>query len=195
MFEKVDAFLEISNARKTESTINLIRALSKDGYKIDYDEIRSTHSGQINRAVVAAELLKKGYIPDIKSAFKTLLHENGGYYQPPKRVASEEAIEFLSSIHAVSVLAHPYLTFDADEAEKFLKMAVPNGLRAMETRYSTYSDEILIHASETAKRFSLLESGGSDDHGDNKPHIRLGTGMANLCVPYGFYEKMREAKA
>ena len=195
MFEKVDAFLEISNARKTESTINLIRALSKDGYKIDYDEIRSTHSGQINRAVVAAELLKKGYIPDIKSAFKTLLHENGGYYQPPKRVASEEAIEFLSSIHAVSVLAHPYLTFDADEAEEFLKMAVPNGLRAMETRYSTYSDEISIHASETAKRFSLLESGGSDDHGDNKPHIRLGTGMGKLCVPYGFYEKMREAKA
>ena len=194
-FPKVDAFLETANARKTESTKKLVRALYEDGYKIDYDEIRSSHAGQINRAVIAAELLKKGYIPDIKSAFRSLLSEKGPYYTPPKRVSSEEAIEFLASVHAVSVLAHPYLTFDADEAEEFLKMAVPNGLRAMETRYSTYSDEISIHASETAKRFSLLESGGSDDHGDNKPHIRLGTGMGNLCVPYGFYEKMREAKA
>ncbi len=194
-FPKVDAFLEIANARKTESTKNLIRALSKDGYKIDYDELRASHSGQINRAVVAAELLKKGYIPDIKSAFKTLLSENGGYYTPPKRVSSAEAIGFLSSVGAVSVLAHPYLTFDHEEAEAFLRMAVQHGLMAMETRYSTYTEEISGLASETARKFGLLESGGSDDHGDNKPHIRLGTGMGNLRVPYGFCEKMREANS
>ncbi|MBR3929327.1 MAG: PHP domain-containing protein [Clostridia bacterium] len=191
-FSKVDAFLEIANARKAESTKNLIKALFEAGYKIDYDEIRASHAGQINRAVVAAELLKKGCIPDIKHAFKTLLSENGGYYTPPKRVSSEEAIEFLSSIRAVSVLAHPYLTFDKRDAEDFLRMAVPHGLMAMETRYSTYSEEISRIASETAKRFSLLESGGSDDHGDNKPHIRLGTGMGNLFVPYAFYEKLKE---
>lgn len=194
-FPKVEAFLEIANRRKTESTKNLIRALSNDGYKIDYDEIQSSHGGQINRAVVAAELLKKGYIPDIKSAFKILLSENGGYYTPPKRVSSAEAIGFLSSIGAVSVLAHPYLTFDHDGTEEFLRMAAPHGLMAMETRYSTYSDEISRIASETARKFGLLESGGSDDHGDNKPHIRIGTGMGNLCVPYGFYEKMKEANS
>lgn len=192
-FPKVEAFLEIANARKTESTKNLIRALSKDGYKIDYDEIRASHTGQINRAVVAAELLKKGYIPDIKSAFKTLLSENGGYYTPPRRVTSMEAIEFLSSVGAVSVLAHPYLTFDPSEAEAFLKSAVPHGLVAMETRYSTYSEEISCLASETAKRYGLLESGGSDDHGDNKPHIRLGTGMGTLSVPYAFFERLKGA--
>lgn len=194
-FPKVDGFLETANARKTESTVKLIRALHQAGYKIDYDEIRSSHSGQINRAVVAAELLKKGYIPDIKSAFKTLLNENGPYYTPPRRVTSFEAIEFLSSVGAVSVLAHPYLTFDSDEAEEFLKTYVPYGLMAMETRYSTYSEEISNHASETARKFGLLESGGSDDHGDNKPHIRLGTGMGNLVVPYSFYEKLKEANA
>lgn len=191
-FPKVDAFLETANQRKTESTKNLIKALSKDGYKIDYDEIRASHAGQINRAVVAAELLRKGYIPDIKSAFKTLLSENGGYYTPPRRVSSAEAIEFLSSVRAVSVLAHPYLTFDPEEAEEFLRMAVPHGLAAMETRYSTYTQEISDLATETAKKFGLLESGGSDDHGDNKPHIRLGTGMGRLCVPYAFFEKLKE---
>lgn len=187
-FHKVDAFLEKSNARKSESTKKLVYALSKDGYKLDYDEIVSAHAGQINRAVIAAELLKKGYITDIKQAFKTLLIENGKYYTPPKRVSSEEAIEFLSSVRAVSVLAHPYLTFDREEVNVFLDMAVRHGLMAMETRYSTYTDEIGVLASQTAKRFGLLESGGSDDHGDNKPHIHLGTGMGNLHVPYEFFE-------
>lgn len=192
-FQKVDAFLEKANARKTESTKNLIRALNKDGYKIDYDEIRAAHASQINRAVVAAELHKKGYVPDVKSAFRTLLSEKGGYYTPPKRVAAAEAIEFLSSVRAVSVLAHPFLTFDACEAEEFLRMAVAHGLMAMETRYSTYSEEISRLASETAKRYGLLESGGSDDHGDNKPHIKLGTGMGTLSVPYEFYQRLKGA--
>ena len=57
-FSQIDAFLEAANERKTESTKKLVHALSKDGYKIDYDEIRQSHAGQINRAVVAAELLK-----------------------------------------------------------------------------------------------------------------------------------------
>ncbi|MBQ6716573.1 MAG: PHP domain-containing protein [Clostridia bacterium] len=187
-FSQIDAFLEAANERKTESTKKLVHALSKDGYKIDYDEIRQSHAGQINRAVVAAELLKKGYITDIKSAFKTLLHENGGYYAPPKRIDSMEAIVFLNSIHAVSVLAHPYLTFHEAEAEGFLRLAVPNGLMAMETRYSTYSEAVSELASRTAKRFGLLESGGSDDHGGNKPHIHLGVGMGKLFVPYSIYE-------
>ena len=190
-YNDVEAFLEKANERKTESTKQLIYALSKDGYKIDYDEIRSRHAGQINRAVVASELLKKGYIPDIKTAFKTLLLENGGYYTPPKRIASEEAIEFLNSINAVSVLAHPYLTFSVSEADEFIKTAVSHGLVAMETRYSTYSDEISEIASKTAKKYGLLESGGSDDHGDNKPHIHLGVGMGNLNVPYEYFEKLR----
>lgn len=191
-FYKVDAFLEKSNEWKKESIKNLVYALSKDGYNLDYDEIVSAHAGQINRAVIAAELMKKGYVSDIKQAFKTLLIENGKYYTPPKRVSSEEAIEFLSSVRAVSVLAHPYLTFDKEEVNVFLDMAVRHGLMAMETRYSTYTEEIGVLASQTAKRFGLFESGGSDDHGDNKPHIHLGTGMGNLHVPYEFFEILQK---
>lgn len=191
-FRDVSDFLQEANARKCESTKKLINALSKDGYDISYDEIRNRHAGQINRAVVAAHLKEKGYIKEIKDAFRTILSENGGYYTPPRRVTSIEAIEFLSSVGAVSVLAHPFLTFENEEAEEFLRMAVGHGLTAMETRYSTYSEEINAIASSAAKKYGLLESGGSDDHGDNKPHIRLGTGMGNLSVPYEFYEKMRD---
>ena len=39
----------------------------------------------------------------------------------------------------------------------------------------------------------LLESGGSDFHGEAKPHIQLGVGRGNLCVPFEFYEALRAA--
>ena len=193
-FSAVSGFLEEANARKTESTKKLIAALSKDGYDISYDEIRKKHVGQINRAVVASHLKEKGYIQEIKDAFRTILSENGGYYTPPKRVTSIEAIEFLSSVGAVSVLAHPYLTFKPDEVEVFLKKAVPHGLLAMETRYSTYSEEISCLATRTAQKYGLLESGGSDDHGENKPHIQLGSGMGSLLVPESFFRHLKTCR-
>ena len=45
-----------------------------------------------------------------------------------------------------------------------------------------------------AKKYGLLESGGSDFHGANKPHIALGTGQGNLQIPYEFYEKLKSLK-
>ena len=42
-----------------------------------------------------------------------------------------------------------------------------------------------------AKEFNLLESGGSDFHGNAKPHIRLGNGMGNLQINYSYLEKLR----
>lgn len=191
-YEALENFMEEANQRKNESTRKMIEALKKDGYRVDYDEILSTHAGRINRAVVAAELLKKGYISQIKDAFRTLLREYGPYYTPPERISAVAAVEFLASLGAVSVLAHPYLTFKEDQVRAFLKKAEPHGLTAMETRYSTYTEEVNRLASETAREFGLLESGGSDDHGGNKPHIQMGSGMGGLFVPHAFYKKLAE---
>ncbi|MCM1467231.1 MAG: phosphoesterase, partial [Alistipes sp.] len=57
---------------------------------------------------------------------------------------------------------------------------------------STYTegDEILIR--KLAKENGLLISGGSDFHGTNKPHIRLGVGKGNLKVPYEVLENLKK---
>ena len=56
----------------------------------------------------------------------------------------------------------------------------------METRYATYTPEMSNAACFLAQEFGLLESGGSDFHGANKPDIQLGSGAGNLLVPYAF---------
>ena len=44
------------------------------------------------------------------------------------------------------------------------------------------------------KKLNLLESGGTDYHGDHKPNINIGFGYEDkpLKIPYEFLHKMKE---
>lgn len=181
-FGQITDYLSIINRRKEESNQTLIRNLNDAGYNLNYEEIRARHQGNINRAVIAAAMLEKGYVAQIKEAFKGPLSKKNGLYLPPERIPATEAIAFLKSIHVVPVLAHPYLNLNEAELTDFLRIAKPLGLAAMETQYSTYSSEITASACRMAERFDLLHSGGSDYHGSNKPDIHLGIGKGDLAI-------------
>lgn len=193
-FEQVTDFLSIINRRKEESNRRLIQNLNKAGYELCYEELKEQHQGNINRAVIAAAMLEKGYISEIKEVFKGLLSEENGLYIPPERISSFEAIAFLRSIGAVPVLAHPFLNLQKEELISFIQQAKPYGLAAMETQYSTYSPEMTAAATEIANAYGLLESGGSDYHGANKPDIELGIGRGSLSVPTRFVNCMQDYK-
>ena len=122
----------------------------------------------------------------VQEAFQTLLSKKHGYFIPPERIPVFEAIEYLRSLGAVSVLAHPFLNLTAEELRVFLPEAKQHGLTAMETHYSKFSPEETALARSIAREFDLAESGGSDFHGDVKPDILLGTGRGDLKVPAEF---------
>ena len=180
------------NDLKEQSNIALINALNADGYELDYKKIKaSTPEGQVNRAHIAAEMTNKGYVSSINEAFATLLSSKGKYYRPPQRLTSFETISFIRSIGALPILAHPFLNFDEQRLRRFLSEAKPYGLAGMETMYSKYSEETTFLAHSIAKEYSLLESGGSDFHGENKKGIALGNGMGNLDIPISVYETLK----
>lgn len=190
---KITALLEIYNQKKEASNKNLIHALNRSGYDLDYDQIRLHHpEGTLNRATIAAALLEKGYVGSIQEAFKGVLSKKSGYYVPPERLSAFDAINFLRSIGAVPVLAHSFLNLKTEEELRtFLQEAIPHGLTAMETMYSSYTLEITETARRIAREFHLLESGGSDFHGQTKPLIRLGIGRGSLAVPAAFADNLR----
>lgn len=39
-----------------------VASLNTAGYELSYAELRERHQGNVNRAVIAAELLRKGYM-------------------------------------------------------------------------------------------------------------------------------------
>lgn len=191
-FDRITAMLEETQAAKERSNLDLVARLAEDGYVIDYPALRAqAGDGFINRANIAQALVEKGYVPSVKDAFSQLLSAKGKYYTPPKRMNSFEVIEFIKSIGAVAVLAHPFLNLKEEgQLRTFLDEAVKHGLDAMETIYTAYSDETTALAKKIAAEYSLKESGGSDFHGAAKPATALGIGKGNLKVPTEILHKL-----
>ena len=85
---------------------------------------------------------------------------------------------------------------DDAELRALIELCLDHGLLAMECRYSGYNAEQVAYLEKLADEYGLLKSGGSDFHGDNKPHIKLGTGIDNeLDVPYEWFERLKETAA
>ncbi len=190
-FDAIKQYINKATILKEESNYNLVKKLRDRGYRISYVEILENSKGHVNRANIAAELLKHGYIESIQEGFDTILSKEYGLYVPPERLSSLETMSFIRSIGGVCVWAHPFIHMTFEQAEAFLPSAIESGLQGMETMYSLYDDETTQRAREICKRFGLSESGGSDFHGANKPHISLGTGKGNMRIPYEFYEKLK----
>lgn len=183
-YEAMTQLLAEGDRRKEQSNIDLVAALNRAGYVLDYEAIKAkTPKGHINRAHIAAELLRLGYTESVQAAFKTLLSPKCGYYQPPERISAFDAIRFIKSIGAVAVLAHPFLSMDETMLREFLPYAVECGLDGMEVYYSKYDAETTDLAMEIAREYGVLNSGGSDYHGDTKPDISIGTGRGDLKIP------------
>lgn len=194
-FEEINRMMLDYKYRKEESNIRLVEALRTAGYDIDYAAVRGrTPDGQVNRALIGAALTEKGYTASIKEAFSRLLSEKNGFYVPPKRISSFDAIRYLRSIGAVTILAHPLLNLSEEELDSFIPQAKAAGLQGMETRYSTYDERESAIAAALAEKYGLLHSGGSDFHGANKPDIFLGHGKGDLLVPGEFLDEIKSVK-
>lgn len=191
--QRVEELMRQMKENKIISNKNLIEALACDGYDISYEDVARSVEGYMNRAHIATYLVGKGYFEKRQDAFDTILQPYGKYYVPPKTITAFEGIEFINSLGAVSVLAHPYLSLSEDEMDEFLTGAKACGLCAMETVYTTYDEETTAKAKAKAKEFGLLESGGSDFHGANKPDTRLGVGYGNIGFTVDMYLKLKEA--
>ena len=190
----VTELLDGAKLRKEQSNINLVAALNRAGYALDYEAIRAaTPGGQMNRAHIAAALTDAGYTASVQEAFKRLLTPKHGFYEPPKRPDAFETIRFIKSIGAAAVLAHPFLNLKEPSAlREFLRKAVDCGLDGMETLYPLFDEERTRLAEEIAGEFGLKPSGGSDFHGKTKPDIRLGTGKGGLTVPMEYLTGLKK---
>ena len=110
---------------------------------------------------------------------------------PPKRQEALETIAFIKSMGAVAVLAHPFLDLDEAGLRRFLTLAKPCGLDAMETMYSKFDPDTETLAKAIAQEYGILQSGGSDFHGSVKPDVFLGKGRGDMAIPYQLLEKLK----
>ena len=165
------------------------------GMPLTLDEVETeAKTGTVGRPHFAAVLTRKGYARSIRDAFLRFLSKNGAAYFPKVRVSPERAIAIIRGAGGIPVLAHPDQThLGGRELADFIERLKSLGLMGMETHYSGYTQRQSRKLAKLAKRFQLVESGGSDFHGAVKPGLFLGTGPGNLHVPDAFLPRLHDA--
>lgn len=185
-------YVKLALLSKEKANRRMIEKLCAAGYAVTFEEAAAkTDSAIFNRAHVAQVLVDKGYAGNVKEAFDGVLKEGNGFYVPAERLSVFTTIRFIGMYGGKAVLAHPFLNLTYEQLRVFLPAAKNEGLVGVETHYSEFDEEQTAAAEELARTFGLLESGGSDYHGDAKPGIALGTGRGKLAVPYEFCLRLR----
>lgn len=163
----------------------MIRIMQQAGIDITMGKLRRDQGdGVLTRANFASYLLHTGVIASIQEGFDKYLENGRPFYVPRQYMSPAAAIALIHSVHGLAVLAHPLLYHFTDSA---LDAAVAHlaglGLDGLETWYSMNTGYDLQRMKKLADKYGLVYSGGSDFHGSNKPHIKLGRGRGRLHIP------------
>ena len=188
----ITALAQDMKENKIKSNRLLTERLCQAGYDISYEEAAALTWGIPNRAHFAKIMTQKGYTASEREAFATVLAKEAGFYTEPSRPDVFEVLSLIRSFGGVSVLAHPFLNLSPKAVADFLPKAKEAGLMGIETLYPLFTAEERALADALAKDFSLLMSGGSDYHGENKPDLLLGRGKGDLFVPFSYAQAIRK---
>ncbi len=188
--------VEMLQEIRVQRNVKLFNALHNVGVNITEEDVIEEMKGErlMCRPHFAKAMMRKGYVPDVQTAFDKYLAEEGSAYVPKETIAPETAIEILLKANAFVCLAHPFLIRCKTEEERknLIKKLKDYGLHGIEAYYSTNSEEETALSLEYAREFNLITTGGSDYHGTVKPHISLGIGMGKLEIPYSVLEEMKK---
>jgi predicted metal-dependent phosphoesterase TrpH len=137
----------------------------------------------VGRPHVAAALLEEGYVDDYEDAFQKYLGNDKPCYVKKVSVPPEEAIDVIHSARGLVVLAHPGLYTPGSTIDSLVNA----GLDGIETVHPKHSPDQVRHYQHLVRDLGLLESGGSDFHGEGRGESVVGS----PSVPYGVVVEMK----
>ncbi len=175
--------LQSGRGSRNEKIVDL---LTESGMPVSIEEvIAESGGGSVGRPHIAAVMVARGYVPDIKTAFDLWLGTGRPAYVGRPRLEPEEAIALARGSGAVPVLAHPHTLgiTTAAEMATVLERLRSAGLVGLEALYSSYHRHEREGYADLARRFGLIATGGSDYHGTYKAGLDLGVGYGDLVVP------------
>lgn len=176
-----DEFKELYDAYRFErekALHSVIAQLQQKGYKITYEEAKQYALGnRPDRHCVAKFLVAKGYAATISRAWIDILDDVP--YEPKEILEPQEAFRMIRAGGGKSFLAHLHkgiglYGYSEEEALQRIKDLSDIGLDGIEAKYPTFDEKDLAFIDKAVKKYSLLQCGGSDFHGANRPEVDLG---------------------
>ena len=189
--EKLEEFGRIRESRNKR----MVELLAEEGLDITYEKLLDANPNSvITRGNIARYLVENDCVKDRSTVFSKYLGDDCCCFVPRPKISPIEAIALIHQAGGLAFLAHPLLYhMNLEALTDLLTKLKANGLDGLEAVYSTYQPGDERNMKKLAEELDLLISGGSDFHGNNKPHIRLGVGMGWLYVPHEILTRIQDA--
>ena len=172
-------------AARDERNRKIIAKFQEMGINLTGKELQGeAGSGVAGRPHFARLLVKKKIVKTNEQAFAHYLKAGRCAYVSRFVLDIREAIRILHEAGGIAIVAHPVqLPCSLSELSGIIGELKLLGLDGLETYYPTQRGDVFKKIRALAQKYQLLETGGSDYHGD----IRKGTDMAgatkNFLVP------------
>lgn len=187
-------WLKSQQESRRRRNLELVAKLEQLGVPVSLSEAEVYGRNQVGRPHFARVLCDKGYVSNLQQAFDLYLADEAKASVEREEPTIEEGIQRIAESGGIASLAHPVrLPQRGTELASLVKKLMDAGLQGIEVFHSEHSVADSAEYGELARRLDLIPTGGSDFHGENKPRIRLGSGIdSNIHLNYGFLENMRE---
>lgn len=163
--------LEFFSQKRIERAHLIIENLKTFGIDLNYEDLPKSNA--IGRLHIAKLIVEKGYCQSIPEAFDKYLGAHGKAYFPSRRIYPFEAVKLITKAGGVPVIAHPLRFLNQNILEDMIIGLIPYGLKGIEVYYPTHDEKTISKLQELAKKYNLIQTGGTDFHGKNR-NVDLG---------------------
>ena len=186
--EQLVKILDRLQAAREDRNLKIIKKFQAMGINITEQDLKNeSGTGVAGRPHFARLLVKAGLVRNNEQAFSQYLKAGRCAYAPRFVLDTQDAIKILHDAGGIAVLAHPMqLPCSFSELSMMINELKQLGMDGLETYYPTQRGQAGKKIRALAQKYQLLETGGSDYHGD----IRIGTSMAGGSKKFLVPEKL-----
>lgn len=184
---RLDELLAVVRARRVARAGEIVDRLRRAGVPLDPALIRELAPAAIGRPHIARALVRAGVCKSAEAAFGRYLRRGAPAFVPSPGVGAREAIEGIHGAGGIAVLAHPPRSGGVDAPgglESFIWRWLRLGLDGLEVWHPRHSRQQVRKLRRIARRHELVETGGSDFHGETRAgvlpgHLAIGPEVLN----------------
>lgn len=169
----------------------IMRLLKRQGVTIpDEKQAQLLEASSVGRTHIARAIIETGACNTIQQAFERYLGLGRPAYVPRRLPSTAEAVERLSRLNVVTVLAHPMrMDMEWTAMHAFICSLKECGLMGVEVYHPSAASRAARLLDGLARQEKLLVTGGSDYHGDPASTAHIGR------IPSGWHTRMEDMNA
>lgn len=162
--ELLNSITEFQEERYNRA-IRIVGKLNQMKIPIDIETVLEQVSGDsVGRPHIANALVKDGHAYSYYEAFDKYIGCGRPAYEHKWNFSPEEIIRLIAQAGGLSFIAHPGKLI----SENIIFRLIKAGIDGIEVFHPSHTPDLVYHYRGIVNEYCLLESGGSDFHGDHR---------------------------